>query len=469
MIFLQTMFLHTDDILADDVPRCSCRRCDSAESLPRNLKDARLSSTRPGVSSSAKPKATQMGPTRMGTTRPETTQGSPPREFVSAGPGVEAAIWRLSSEFLGLLVSPGDSPQSFSDYSSRQGTLLRVSRTTRLARGLSSEFLGLLVSPGVLRVSRTTRLARGLSSEFLGLLVSPGDSPQSFSDYSSRQGTLLRVSRTTRLARGLSSEFLGLLVSPGDSPQSFSDYSSRQGTLLRVSRTTRLARGLSSEFLGLLVSPGDSPQSFSDYSSRQGTLLRVSRTTRLARGLSSEFLGLLVSPGDSPQSFSDYSSRQGTLLRVSRTTRLARGLSSEFLGLLVSPGESYPHPGRVAKGVILLPSRGLGSRTIRRPMRLRRLHIANTGTISRVTRNIFVMLLWLFAELHHKKVSSRLQYSAQPSPKRLLVFEAASIIDESSTTYSICHGHRIISSIGRTYCRLPPLRLLSRRQGRSSI
>ena len=100
---------------ADDVPRCSCRRCDSAESLARNVKDARLSSTWPGVSSSAKPKPTQMGPTRpettrMGPTRPETTQGSPPRpEFVSAGPGPSK---RRS----------GDSPQRFSDYSSRQGS-----------------------------------------------------------------------------------------------------------------------------------------------------------------------------------------------------------------------------------------------------------------------------------------------------------------------------------------------------------
>ena len=50
----------------------------------------------------------------------------------------------------------------------------------------------------------------------------------------------------------------------------------------------------------------------------------------------------------------------------------------------------------LARGVILLPARGLGSRTIRLPMRARRLHIANTGTISRMTRNIFVMLLWLF-------------------------------------------------------------------------
>ena len=112
---VQTMFLPADDVLADDVPRCSCRRCDSAESLARNLKDARLSSTRPSVSSSAKPKATRMGPTRpektrMGPTRPETTQGSPPRpEFVSAGPGPSK---RRS----------GETPQRFSDYSSRQGS-----------------------------------------------------------------------------------------------------------------------------------------------------------------------------------------------------------------------------------------------------------------------------------------------------------------------------------------------------------
>ena len=306
LLLLQTM------VLADDGPRCSCRRCDSDESLARNLKDTRLSSTRPSVSSSEKPKATRMGPTR-----PETTQGSPP---------------------CGLLVSPGDSSRQES-HTSTQGS----------------------------------------------------DSPP-------------RKRRS------------------GDSP-----------------RHTRVAKGVI-----LLPARGDLE-----------TLLSVSRTTRLARLLSSEFLGLLVSPGDSHQSFSDYSSHQGTPLSVSRTTRLARGVVT--------------HPGRVAKGVILLPSRGLGSRTIRRPIRLRRHHIANTETISRVTRNIFVMLLWLFAGLHHKNVSSRLQYSAQPSHKRLLVFEAANIIDESSTTYSVCHGRRIISSTGRTYCRLPQWRLLSRRQGKSSI
>ena len=296
-------------VLADDGPRCSCRRCDSDESLARNLKNTRLSSTRPSVSSSEKPKATQMGPTRpittrigptrpittqIGPTRPETTQGSPPR---------------------GLLVSPGES---------------YVSRTTHLARGV---------------VPHSTRVAKGVI-----LLPARGD--------------------------------LETLLTPQESPREW--FSSPQEAIWR----------LSSAFLGLLVSPGDSPRSFSDYSSRPATLLRVSRTTRLARRLSSEFLGLLVSPGDSPQSFSDYSSRQGTLLRVSRTTRLARGVVT--------------HPGRVAKGVILLPSRGLGSRTIRRPTRLRRHHIANTETISRGTRNIFVMLLWLFAGLHHKNVSSLL-------------------------------------------------------------
>ena len=50
----------------------------------------------------------------------------------------------------------------------------------------------------------------------------------------------------------------------------------------------------------------------------------------------------------------------------------------------------------LARGVILLPARGVGSRTIRLPMRVRRLQIADNGTISRMTRNIFVLLLWLF-------------------------------------------------------------------------
>ena len=40
-----------------------------------------------------------------------------------------------------------------------------------------------------------------------------------------------------------------------------------------------------------------------------------------------------------------------------------------------------------------------------------------------------------FAGLHHENVSSRLQYLVQLSPKRFHVFEAASIVDESSTTY----------------------------------
>ena len=88
--------------------------------------------------------------------------------------------------------------------------------------------------------------------------------------------------------------------------------------------------------------------------------------------------------------------------------RLLR-LSSQFLRIqkmilhtLVHLGEGPTIPLWVrlgillGRGVILLPARGVGSRTIRLPMRARRLHIADTGTISRMTRNIFVMLLWLF-------------------------------------------------------------------------
>ena len=51
----------------------------------------------------------------------------------------------------------------------------------------------------------------------------------------------------------------------------------------------------------------------------------------------------------------------------------------------------------LARGVILLPARGVGSGSLRLPMRAtKHHHIADTGTISRRTRNIFVMLLWLF-------------------------------------------------------------------------
>ena len=50
----------------------------------------------------------------------------------------------------------------------------------------------------------------------------------------------------------------------------------------------------------------------------------------------------------------------------------------------------------LARGVILLLARGVGSRMIRLPIWARRLHIADNGTISRMTRLIFVMLLWLF-------------------------------------------------------------------------
>ena len=56
---------------------------DSASSLATKLQDARLSSSRPGVSSSAKPRSPQVGPTR-----PETTQRGPDRpESTPVGPG----------------------------------------------------------------------------------------------------------------------------------------------------------------------------------------------------------------------------------------------------------------------------------------------------------------------------------------------------------------------------------------------
>ena len=49
----------------------------------------------------------------------------------------------------------------------------------------------------------------------------------------------------------------------------------------------------------------------------------------------------------------------------------------------------------LARGVILLPTGGVGSRTIHLPMRANRLQVADNGTISRKKRRIFVLLLWL--------------------------------------------------------------------------
>ena len=92
-----------------------------------------------------------------------------------------------------------------------------------------------------------------------------------------------------------------------------------------------------------------------------------------------------------------------------RSVSLLLRLSSQVLRIqkmtlhtLVHLGDGPTIPLRVrlgiflARGVILLHARGVGSRTIRLPMRARRLQIADNGTISRMTRNVFVMLLWLF-------------------------------------------------------------------------
>ena len=73
-----------------------------------------------------------------------------------------------------------------------------------------------------------------------------------------------------------------------------------------------------------------------------------------------------------------------------------------ILHTLVHLGDDPKIPIRVrlgillARGVILPPSRGLGSRMIHLPMRARLLQISDNGTISRMTRNIFIMLLWRF-------------------------------------------------------------------------
>ena len=95
---------------------------DSASSLATKLQDARLSSPRPGVSSSAKPRSPQVGPTCPGTTQrgPETTRRGPDRpESTPVGPS--------RPEFDPAVPGPSrrrsfDSPQRSSDHSSRHGS-----------------------------------------------------------------------------------------------------------------------------------------------------------------------------------------------------------------------------------------------------------------------------------------------------------------------------------------------------------
>ena len=147
-----------------------------------------------------------------------------------------------------LLVQRRPKGVLLTDYSSRQ--------ETHLARRLISPGDS---SPG--ESSRSRLISPGES--YLNPVESPGEW------FSSPQEAIWRLSSPHKSRQG--SDSPPRKRRSGDSPQCFSDYSSRQATLLGVSRTTRLARWLSSEFLRLLVSPGDSPQRFSDYSSRQGS------------------------------------------------------------------------------------------------------------------------------------------------------------------------------------------------------
>ena len=115
---------------------------DSASSLARNLQDAGLSSSRPGLSSSAKPTSTQVGPahpesTQVGPARPESTQVGPARpESTQVGPA--------RPEFDPAVPGPSrrrsfDSPQRSSDHSSRQGSHTPPRKRRRLSGNLSED------------------------------------------------------------------------------------------------------------------------------------------------------------------------------------------------------------------------------------------------------------------------------------------------------------------------------------------
>ena len=132
------------------------------------------------------------------------------------------------------------------------------------------------------------------------------------------------------------------------------------------------------------------PQSLLDSASS------LSRDLKDAKRSSSELRGEIRPPPSQP-GFRHISSDSPLLCLSSQVLRIQKAT----LHPLVHLGDGPTIPLRVrlgvhlARGVILLPTRGVGSRIIHLPMRANRLPVADNGTMSRQTRIIFVLLLWL--------------------------------------------------------------------------
>ena len=126
-----------------------------------------------------------------------------------------------------------------------------------------------------------------------------------------------------------------------------------------------------------------------------------------------------------------------SLLRLSSLVLLVQSttlLPLVHLGDVPSTRLRIPWDTPLARGVILLPARGVGFQAIRLPMRMDRRTLADNGKISRMTRTIFVLLRYRFCwntspESFQQSASKPL---VQPSSKRFHVMEAAGLVDESS-------------------------------------
>ena len=95
----------------------------------------------------------------------------------------------------------------------------------------------------------------------------------------------------------------------------------------------------------------------------------------------------------------------------------------------------------LVRGVILLPARGVVSRTIRLPIRARRLHITDNGTIQQDDEEHFrYASLALLLDYILRMFPAASRPLVQPSSKRFHIFEAASIVDESSQRSSFSPG-----------------------------
>ena len=159
---------------------------DSASSLATKLQDARLSPPRPGVSTSAKPRSPQRGPTRPETTRrvPETTRRV--QETTSRVPEASRRVHEATSRVPDTTRRVHETTSRVPEATSRvHETTTRGPETTRWTPETTQRTPdrpeSTPMGPGRLEFGPAVpgpsmRRSFDLASAFLGPLISPGES-----------------------------------------------------------------------------------------------------------------------------------------------------------------------------------------------------------------------------------------------------------------------------------------------------